>query len=98
MGLCSSELEWCFKIKAWECFMTILDGWKTISNERGYMNATTGQNVSITKNQFGEHYSVLLAPRLENDGEERKVSPELATGSKAEAFAVGWMNKRPRGA
>lgn len=77
--------------------MRILEGWRRIDNERGYMNATTGQNVSVTKNQFGEHYSVLLVPRTENDEEERKVSPEFATRSKAEAFAVDWMSKHPRG-
>jgi hypothetical protein len=77
--------------------MRILDGWKRIDNERGYMNATTGENVHISKNSFGEHYSVLLVPRVRNDGEERKVSPEFATRSKAEAFAVDWMNKHPKG-
>ena len=78
-------------------FMRILEGWRRIDNKRGYMNATTGQNVSVTKNRFGEHYSVLLGPRIENDEGERKVSPEFATRSKAEAFAVDWMNKHPRG-
>jgi hypothetical protein len=78
--------------------MKILEGWKKIDNQRGFMNATTGQNISVAKNQFGEHYSVLLVARIRNDEEERKVSPEFATRSKAEAFALDWMNKHPRGA
>jgi hypothetical protein len=32
-----------------------------------------------------------------DDSEGRKISPEYATESKAEAFAMDWMNKHPKG-
>jgi len=74
----------------------IVDGWRRIDNKRGYMNATTGQNLIVTKKEFGEHYFVMLFPIVKND-DGRKVSPEYATESKAEAFAMDWMTKHPRG-
>lgn len=78
--------------------MKIVEGWKRIDNQRGYMNATTGQNLAVVKKQFGEHYLVVLFPMVKNDDPEgRKISPEYATESKAEAFAMDWMSKHPRG-
>jgi hypothetical protein len=78
--------------------MKIIEGWKKIDNQRGYVNATTGQNLVITKKEFREHYLVMLFPMVKNDDEEgRKISPEYATESKAEAYATDWMNKHPRG-
>lgn len=78
--------------------MKIIEGWKRIDNQRGYVNATTGQNLVITKKEFREHYLVMLFPMVKNDDEEgRKISPEYATESKAEAYATDWMNKHPRG-
>jgi hypothetical protein len=78
--------------------MRIVKGWRRIDNQRGYMNATTGQSLVVTKKQFGEHYLVMLFPMTKNDDEEaRKLSPEFATESRAEAFATDWMNKHPRG-
>ena len=77
--------------------MKIVKGWRRIDNQRGYVNATTGQNLVVTKKQYGEHYLALLFPRVRNDDEGKKVSPEFATESKAESFARGWMNKHPRG-
>jgi hypothetical protein len=74
----------------------IVDGWRRIDNKRGYMNATTGQNLTVAKKEFGEHYFVMLFPMAKND-DGRKVSPEYATESKAEAFAMDWMTKHPRG-
>jgi hypothetical protein len=48
---------------------------RRIDNQRGYINATTGQNLIVTKKQYGEHYIVLLFPRAENnDDEGRKIS------------------------
>ena len=78
--------------------MKIIEGWRRIDNQRGYVNATTGQNLVITKKEFREHYLVMLFPLVKNDDEEgRKISPEYATESKAEAYATDWMNKHPRG-
>jgi hypothetical protein len=78
--------------------MKIVKGWRRIDNRRGYMNATTGQNLIVTKTEFGEHYLIMLFPMVRNDTEEgRKISPEYASESKAEAFAMDWMNKHPNG-
>ena len=77
--------------------MKIVEGWRRIDNQRGYMNATTGQNLVVTKKQYGEHYLVLLFPEIRNDDEGRKMSPDFPTKSKAESFAIDWMNKHPRG-
>jgi hypothetical protein len=78
-------------------FMKIVKGWRRIDNDRGFMNETTGQNLVVTKKQYGEHYLVLLFPKLKNDEEERKISPEFSTKAKAEAFAMDWMSKHPKG-
>ncbi|MDH5481312.1 MAG: hypothetical protein OEY22_00320 [Candidatus Bathyarchaeota archaeon] len=78
--------------------MKIVKGWRRIDNQRGYINATTGQNLIVTKTEFGERYLVMLFPMVKNDDEEgKKISPEYATESKAEAFAMDWMNKHPNG-
>jgi hypothetical protein len=77
----------------------IVKGWRRIDNQRGYINATTGQNLIVTKTEFGEHYLVMLFPMVRNDNAEgRKISPEYATESKAESFSMDWMNKHPKGA
>jgi hypothetical protein len=79
--------------------MKIVKGWRRIDNQRGYINATTGQNLIVTKTEFGERYLVMLFPMVKNDDEEgRKMSSEYATESKAEAFAMDWMNKHLKGA
>jgi hypothetical protein len=77
--------------------MRIVEGWRRIDNQRGYINATTGQSLVVSKKQYGEHYLVLLFPEVKNDDEGRRISPEFPTESKAEAFAMDWMNKHPRG-
>ena len=78
--------------------MRIVEGWRRIDNQRGYMNATTGQNLVVSKKEFGEHYLVMLFPMVKNDDEEGwKISPEYGTESKAESFAMDWMNKHPKG-
>jgi hypothetical protein len=79
--------------------MRILKGWRKIDNQRGYLNETTGQNLTVAKKEFGEHYITRLfldAKISREDG--RTISPEYATESKAEAFAIDWMNKHPDGA
>jgi hypothetical protein len=77
--------------------MRIVEGWRRIDNQRGYINATTGQSLVVSKKKYGEHYLVLLFPELRIDDEGRTISPEFSTESKAEAFAIDWMNKHPRG-
>jgi hypothetical protein len=75
----------------------IVKGWRRIDNQRGYVNATTGQKLVVTKKQYGEHYLVQLFPKEKNDDEGSKISPEFPTESKAESFAMDWMNRHPRG-
>ena len=77
--------------------MKIVKGWKKIDNERGFMNETTGQNLVVTKKQFGVHYLVILFGKVEDSEEGRKISPEFSTQAKAEAFAMDWMSKHPKG-
>ncbi len=75
------------------------NGWKSLSHDRGYMNESTGKTLIVKKKEFGEHYIVWLFPNgTEDDANGRKISPEFATQSKAEAFAVDWMKKNPNGA
>ena len=64
---------------------------------RGFVNETTGQNLVVTKKEFGEHYVVLLFPRVRVDDKGETISPEYATASKAEAYALKWMEEHPRG-
>jgi len=76
--------------------MKIVKGWRRIDNQRGYMNTATGQNLIVTKKEYGEHYIVLLFPKVKSE-EGRKISPDFPTESKAESFALDWMTKHPRG-
>jgi hypothetical protein len=63
------------------------------------LNETTGRNLTVAKKEFGEHYITLLFLDAKSGREDgRTISPEYATESKAEAFAVDWMNKHPDGA
>jgi hypothetical protein len=62
--------------------MKIVKGWRKIDNQRGYANATTGQNLIVTKKQYGEHYVVLLFPETRNDDEGRKMSPSFRPNQK----------------
>ena len=77
--------------------MKIVVGWKKIDNERGFMNETTGQTLVVTKKQFSERFVVLLFPKVKNDEEGTKISPEYATEAKAIAFAMDWMSRNPKG-
>jgi len=77
--------------------MRIVKGWRKIDNERGFINEVTGQNLIVSKKQYGEHYIVLLFPRARNDEEGTKISPEFSTEPKATAFAMDWMLKHPKG-
>jgi hypothetical protein len=81
-----------------ESTVKIVNGWRRIDNERGYMNDISGQNIVVTKKEFGVHYVVLLFPRVKIDDKGETISPAYATASKAEAYAIDWMKKHPRGA
>lgn len=68
-----------------------------MDRQRGFVNENTGQNLVVIKKEFGEHYVVRLFPlaRIGDAGEI--VSPVYSTASKAEAYALDWMEKHPRG-
>jgi hypothetical protein len=78
--------------------MKIVKGWKRISNKGGFVNEITGQTLIIAKQEFGQHYHVLLfrQERIENV-EGNKISPEYSSEDKAEVFAMDWMKKNPNG-
>jgi len=78
--------------------MKIVKGWRRIDKERGFVNEITGQNLVVTKKQFGEHYVVMLFLKAKDDEEGKKISPEYSTEAKADAFARDWMSKHPEGA
>ncbi len=77
--------------------MKMMKGWRRIDKDRGFLNETTGQNLIVEKKQFGEHYLVLLFPRMKGEEEGQEISPEFPTEAKAEAFAMDWMSKHPKG-
>jgi len=77
--------------------MKVVKGWRRIDNKRGFMNATTGQTLTVKKKEFGEHYIVLLCPKVKDDQEGKRMSPEFQTESKAAAFAMAWMEKNSKG-
>ena len=69
-----------------------------MDHQRGFVNETIGQSLVVTKKEFGGDYVVLLFPRVRVDDKGEAISPEYATASKAEAYALKWMEKHPRGA
>lgn len=69
-----------------------------MDQERGFVNETTGQNLIVAKKEFGIHYVVQLFPRVRVDDKGETISPAYATESRAEAYALDWMEKHPRGA
>jgi len=77
--------------------LKIVEGWRKIDRQRGFVNETTGQNLVVTKKEFGGDYVVLLFPRVRLDDKGKTISPAYATASKAEAYALNWMEKHPRG-
>ncbi len=68
-----------------------------MDRQRGFVNEATGQNLVVTKKEFGAQYVVLLFPRVRIDDKGETISPEYATASKAEAYALSWMEKHPGG-
>ncbi len=77
--------------------MKLVKGWRKMDNDRGFMNTTTEQTLIVKKKEFGQHYLVMLYPKVKGDEEGKKISPEFQTESKAEAFALAWMEKNPKG-
>ena len=78
--------------------MKIIKGWKKISNQGGYVNEDTGQTLIISKREFSSKYHVLLfAGEQIEESEGQKISPEFSKETKAEAFALDWMEKHPKG-
>jgi hypothetical protein len=78
--------------------LKMVKGWRKMDRQRGFVSETTGQNLVVTKKEFGAHYVVLLLPKVRVDDEGETVSPAYATEPKAEAYALSWMEKHPRGA
>jgi hypothetical protein len=78
--------------------LKIVKGWRKMDHQRGFVNETTGQSLVVTKKEFGAHYVVLLFPKVRVDDKGEAISPAYATASKAEAYALNWMEKHPRGA
>ena len=78
--------------------MKIIKGWRKIDQERGFVNETTGQNLVIKRKEFSSKYVVVLFPQVRVDDEGETLSPAYATESKAEAYALDWMEKHPEGA
>jgi len=77
--------------------MKIVKGWRRMDQQRGFVNETTGQNLVISKKEFGPDYVVKLFPRAGLDDKGDIISPEYATASKAEAYGLNWMGKHPKG-
>ena len=78
--------------------MKIIKGWRKISNQGGYVNETTGQTLIVSKKEFSANYRVLLfAGEQTDDAESKTISPEFSKNTKAETFALEWMEKHPNG-
>jgi hypothetical protein len=78
--------------------MKNIRGWKRISHKGGFVNEITGQTLVIGKQEFAEHYHVLLFKQERTDDTQcNKISPEYGSEAKAEAFAIKWMKKNPNG-
>ena len=78
--------------------MKIIKGWRKISNQGGYLNETTGQTLVVSKKEFSQTFHVsLYIGKQTNEADSKRVSPEFATISKAEAYAIDWMEKHTNG-
>jgi hypothetical protein len=78
--------------------MKIIKGWKMLSHECGYLNDYSEQTVVISKKEFSSNYHVQLFECGQTEKDERKtISPDYATKAKADAFAMEWMQKHPKG-
>ncbi|MFA7080437.1 MAG: hypothetical protein WC203_06010 [Candidatus Bathyarchaeia archaeon] len=78
--------------------MKTIKGWRRLNKEGGYLNENTGQTLTICKKQFGQTYHVsLFAGKKIDDAYGKCVSPEFATASKAQSYAIDVMEKHPNG-
>jgi hypothetical protein len=77
--------------------LKMVKGWRKMDRQRGFVNETSGQNLVVTKKEFGPEYVVLLFPRVRVDDKGETISPAYPTASKAEAYALSWMEKHPKG-
>jgi hypothetical protein len=78
--------------------MKLIKGWKKLKHECGFLNDCTGQTLVVCKKEFSQNYHVLLFPgRQIEKGDSKKISPDFPTETKADAFAVDWMEKHPNG-
>jgi hypothetical protein len=78
--------------------MKLINGWKRMSNQGGFVNESTGQTLIVSKKEFSENYHVLLFAEEQTDkGGSKRISPEFSTEAKAEAFAINLLEKHPNG-
>lgn len=78
--------------------MKLIKGWKKISNQGGYVNESTGQTLIVSKKEFSKNFHVLLfAGQQTEKNEGKRISPDYSSQSKAEAFAIAWMEKHTHG-
>jgi hypothetical protein len=77
--------------------LKIIGGWRKMDRQRGFLNETTGQNLVVSKKEFSPTYVALLFPPVRIDDKGETISPAYATAAKAEAYALGWMEKHPKG-
>ena len=77
--------------------MRIMKGWRKMDRQRGFLNETTGQSLVVSKKEFSSNYVVLLFPRVRTSDKGETISPTYATASKAEAYALSWMEKHTKG-
>jgi hypothetical protein len=74
-----------------------MNGWRKMDRQRGFLNETTGQRLVVSKKEFGSDYVVLLFSGVRADDKGKTISPAYATASKAEAYALSWMEKHSKG-
>lgn len=78
--------------------MREIKGWRRIGKEGSHLNESTGQTLMICKKQFGQTFHVsLFGGEIADEADGRNVSPEFATTSKAQAYAISLMEKHPNG-
>jgi hypothetical protein len=77
--------------------LKIVGGRRKIDRQRRFVNKTKRQNPVVTKKEFGGDYVVLLFSQVRIDDKGETVSPEYATASKAEAYALNWTERHQKG-
>jgi hypothetical protein len=78
--------------------LKIIKGWRKISHDGGYLNENTGQTLILEKKQFSQTYHVSIYAGIPTEeGNNKIVSPEFSTFTKAETYAIDLMKKHPNG-